>query len=363
MLRIPDDRKLRIVAKAYSKSITETNINKCVPGMEIAETIFNEFGAILIHIGTILDLSMIKMLKRLGFEKIKVYEANENNASEDLIQTFKLKYERTLVTLIEVFQDLDSGKPLDSKKVSSIADSITDKNIQEGEILKNIHLFQQFDKYIYTHCLNVSIISMLISRWLKYKENDIRNVVMAGLLHDIGKVKINKNILNKPGLLTPHEFETVKKHVLYSVELSKNMPEINKEIQSAILMHHEREDGRGYMLGLKGDKIHEFAKIIAVADAFDAMSSDRIYKKSISPFEIFGQMENEETGCFNKRIVASFLQFAPAHYIGEKFFISSNEIGEVVFINSNSISRPLIKIGSRYIDLSKDSELKLGHMV
>lgn len=363
MNNISNSEALHIGSKAFQKNRLEITIDMCIPGMMTAEAIFNTRGVIIIRENTILDLSIIKTLKRLGVEKLKVFDNSRDSNLESAAQVFQQKYMNDLAITTEVIQDLYSGKPIDIIKVNTIVDSIIDKTIESDKILKNMNYSNQLSVYEYTHCINVSILSMIIARWFNYSDNEIKMIVRSGLLHDIGKTKVEKSILNKPGSLDKYEFEEARRHVDYGIEIIENVSDISYDEGMGILKHHEREDGSGYVYGLKGTDIHEFAKIIAVADVFDAMSSNRVYSKSVPVFDIFDQMETNIIGNLDKRIVNNFLQYVPTYYTGEKFFLNNGELAEIIHINPSRVAKPLVRIGDSYIDLSKDDNLKIVYKV
>lgn len=135
------------------------------------------------------------------------------------------------------------------------------------------------DSYTYTHSINVALLSRLIGKWMKYGKNMQDSLMFAGLLHDIGKMKIDKNVLNKPDKLTDQEFEKIKQHSVYSYELLQLNKDIPLDVKVGILMHHERMDGSGYPYGVCNENINDIAKVLAIADSYDAMISERPYQK------------------------------------------------------------------------------------
>lgn len=342
--------------KAKRQYKAELSIDECEPGMETCSAVYNNMGVVILPENTVLDMNIINGLKKLKVEKIKVYIRNENDLTEST-KIFKEKYLENLNIVKDVLQELYSGKPLNMAKVNIVADSVLEYDGKIEDIMKNIKHISDIDEYIYTHCLNVSMLSMLISRWLKFNDKRTEMIIKAGLLHDIGKIKISSEIINKPKPLLLNEFEEIKKHSIFGNKLAVDIPEIENEISMGILMHHEREDGSGYPNGLKGDEIHEFAKIIGIADVFDAMTTNKVYRNSVSPFDVFGYLENEGLKKFNKRILMTFLDNASDYLRGEKFLLNTNEIGEIVYINAEAYAKPIIKIGDRFVDLNKNPEI------
>ena len=361
-MTILDEGTLHISSKAAVKYKVEVNVEELVPGMEIAENIFNDWGAIIIAENSILDHSLIKGLNMLGIKRIKTYR-KAYDVWDRSFEEFKIRYTQNLILIREVIQDLYTGKPLDMGKINAITRSINEKNYEGIDILKFIGEGRVADEYIYTHCINVAMLSMLIARWLRLGEEETEEVEKAGLLHDIGKSRIAPSIVNKPGPLLPHEFEEIKKHPAYGYEILKGVEGLPDEICRGVLMHHEREDGSGYPAALKRESISEYARIIAVADIYDAMTSDRTYLRKQSPFSAFEYLESVSLKELDTRITEVFLENAPSFYVGEKFFLNSGEICEIVFIDPKKPSKPLIKIGERYVDLSRDRSLFIERMI
>ena len=219
------------------------------------------------------------------------------------------------------------------------------------------------DQYTFTHSINVALYSMLIAKWLELSEKQITGVIQAGVLHDIGKTKIKPEILNKKGPLLPEEFEQIKQHPIYSYQIIKDIPQISKKTLAGVIMHHERENGTGYPLGVSGKHIPLYAKTIAVADVYDALTSERVYKKRVTPFETFREFEKIGYGEFDVKIMLTFLANIANFYIGSKVKMNTGEIGEIVFVPPYSISKPIVSCGGKYIDLAKDPSYAIEEMI
>lgn len=339
------------------------SIENCMPGMKMAETIHNEYGAVIIAEHTILDEHLINKLSNLGFDRVKVYDEFDNIKEPDSSELFKAQYAENVDTVKEILHDISDGKSVDINKVNYVSESIVMRINENRDIVSCISRMKTADEYTYTHSVNVSLLSMLIGKWLRMDLEKIREIVQAGLLHDIGKSMIPQELLNKPGNLTPEEYEEMKMHPYYGFRIAENMPGLSEDIKKAILLHHEREDGSGYPLGLTGSQINEFAKIIAVADIYDAMTSKRIYRKKESVFGVLELLENNMYGILDTRIVRAFLTNIAAYYIGDMVRLNTGETGEIVYINPMHISQPLVKAGDKYYDLSKDTNIKIVEML
>lgn len=219
------------------------------------------------------------------------------------------------------------------------------------------------DEYTYTHSVNVAFYSALMAKWLKYSEREIKRVIEAALLHDVGKIKVPSALLNKIGKLLPDEFEEIKKHAIYGYEMVSEIKELSSEVKKAVLMHHEREDRSGYPFKAGAEDINQYSKIVAIADVFDAMTTDRVYKKGVSPFDAFFMFQTTGQESFDIKIVGTFLGNICACYTGTNVLISTGDIGRVVYIPPHNISRPVIKVASGYLDFSRDESLKILRII
>ncbi len=336
---------------------------ECIPGMIMAETIFNDYGAAIVAEETILDRNIIDKIKRLGIIKIKVYDSSNDNIIVNGTELFRAQYNENVDTIKSLLRDIAAGKEVDVKKVNEVSDSIIARINENRDILSCINQMRNADEYTYSHSINVSLICMLIGKWLKFDYYKVKELVQTGLLHDIGKGKVPHEILNKPGTLTTAEYEEIKMHPLYGYRLAEQIPNLNENILNGILMHHEREDGSGYPLNLKGDQIGEYAKIVAVADIYDAMTSNRVYKEKGSPFEVFELMEKDAFGVFDQRVISAFLKNIGTYYIGDFVRISTGDIGEIIYINPNHISQPIIRANNKFIDLSLEKDVKILELI
>lgn len=339
------------------------SVDDCLPGMKMAETIFNDYGAVIVSEDTILDIKIIEKIKRLGIIKIKVYDSSSENIIVNGAELFRAQYNENIDSVKDILYDISTGKALNEKKVNEVSDSIIVRINENRDIVSCINQMRSADEYTYTHSINVSLVCMLIGKWMRFDYYKVKELVQAGLLHDIGKGKIPQEILNKPDKLTAEEYEEIKMHPMYGYRLAERIPNISEDILNGILMHHEREDGSGYPLNMKGDQIHEFAKIIAVADVYDAMTSNRVYKGKGTPFDVFELMEKDSFGIFDPKVINVFLKNIGSYYIGDFVRISTGDIGEIVYINPSHVSQPIIRVNNKYIDLSLEKNVKILELI
>ncbi len=214
------------------------------------------------------------------------------------------------------------------------------------------------DNYTLHHSIAVGILSAMIGNWLKLSERDIDSLMLSGLLHDIGKILIPSEILNKPGKLLPREYEVIKKHTILGYQILKNTVGVSNRQALVALEHHERADGSGYPLHIKGERTSQFGRIVAVADVFHAMSSAKVYHDALPVYYVLNELQQGLFGHFDPSIVAVFMKKMMEFLIGVPVQLSNGQIGDIIWINPANPLRPLIKTeNNQFIDLNVNSPI------
>ena len=294
---------------------------------------------------------------------IKIYEEAGDIITAGRKELFKAQYNENMGMVKNILRDISEGKEVDAENVNKVTDSVLARINENKDIVDCINELRTVDKYLYTHSINVSLLVMLIGKWLKYDYKNIKSLVISGFMHDIGKSKISPYILNKAGRLSSEEFEEIKKHPTYGYKIAEHIPGLDDNALKGILMHHEREDGSGYPLGLKSGQINDYAKIIAVADIYDAMTSDKAYRSKTCPIDVIETMEKDYFGVLDHKVVSIFLKNIASYYIGDLVKLSNGSIGEIVYINPYNISKPIVKSDNSYIDLSTQKNIRILELV
>ena len=256
-----------------------------------------------------------------------------------------------------------TGNCKDITYLQEVAREIIDYDKQRSNVLESMSLIKRGDEYTYVHSVNVAFYSMLIAKWIGLSKDEITKATMSGLLHDIGKVKISDQILNKPGKLTQDEYDIVKQHTVYGFEIASNLNELDNEIKNAILLHHERMDGSGYPFQYNCDRLNIYARIVSIADVFDAMTSDRVYKKKNTPFEAFQMFEREGVRIFDIKIMDTFRSYIANYLTGINVLLSNGESGDIVFVPLNNITNPIVRVMNEYRDLSSENTIKILELI
>jgi HD-GYP domain-containing protein (c-di-GMP phosphodiesterase class II) len=222
---------------------------------------------------------------------------------------------------------------------------------------------QAKDDYTYRHNIGVGVISTLIGKWLHLKDDELSLLSTAATLHDVGKINIEDDILNKPGKFSYEEYEIMKQHTTFGYDIIKRTPNLPPQIALVALQHHEREDGRGYPHGLTGDKMDYFSKIVAVADIFHAMTSKRVYKDATPFYMVIRQMQEDSFGVLDHAICHVFVHRMMELAIGDEVILTDGRRGYIINSNPLDIINPLVRVGETYINLSKEPNLYIQTLV
>lgn len=285
-------------------------------GKKVKNDIANSYGMILIPAGTLLLDLHVELLKNHNVDPLSIILVSE---VEDV---YKHSVDRAVQTSEELFQSIGKSQKIPLLEIQEELLPVIQQVSEHSNIFRLFQVVRATDEYTYQHNIGVGILSTLIGKWLKLPEPDLSTLSLAATLHDVGKVNVPIEILNKPGKLTKEEYDLIKKHTIYGYEILKNTEGLNRRIPLVALQHHERNDGKGYPLGLKHNQVDYFSKIVAVADIFHAMSSKRPYHDPIPFHEIVSRMRTGLFGELDPNIVSVFLDNMINKLIGETVFLS-----------------------------------------
>lgn len=263
----------------------------------------------------------------------------------------------------ELFETITMSRKIPLMEIRQEVIPVVHKISRNPDIFALFEAVKAKDDYTYQHNIGVGVLATLIGRWMGLDESELSILSVAATLHDVGKLKIPNEILNKPGKLTAEEYELMKQHTVYGYEMLKETPGLNPRIALVALQHHEREDGRGYPLGIQKDEIDIFSAIVAVADVFHAMSSKRPYHDPISFHEIVRQMSQGKFGELNPHIVSVFLDNMLKKLVGKQVVLTDGRMGEVVLLNPHLLERPLVKVEDQFLDLSHCKDVHIMEII
>jgi len=342
-------------------------VNCLRPGMICGQDIIGKKGEFLLGLGVPLQDVYIRRLRHYGFHGIYITDT----LSEDIVVADVINNTlraRSVTVIKELFADIRHGKSDPDKRIDTLenlVDSMLDQIITSNDIQVNMLDLKIFDDYTYFHSVNVCVLSLLLGHAAGMNRQNLHVLGMAAILHDIGKVFIDKEILNKPGRLSEEEFNIIKDHPGNGYKYLLNCFKVPEDALSAILDHHERVDGSGYPNGKTESGICKAGQIIAVSDVFDALTSDRPYRRALPTAEAIEYVMGCSNSAFNTDIVKIFLQKIVPYPPGVTVSLSDGSIGIVVRNNPQACLRPVIRIykaggrmleSTRLIDLLNDRE-------
>lgn len=278
---------------------------------------------------------------------------------------FNDKFLKTIAHMKETFNRVVmKNQEIDSEEILAEVESIVATSRNSLHILDMLQCMKGYDDVTYVHGLNVALLSNMIGKLVfpKISDEDLKVLTLAGLLHDIGKMMIPDNVLQKNGHLTISEFNLIKTHVLHGNAILKNL-NLDPRIAEVAMRHHERCDGSGYPGGYTRGQMSPFSKIVAIADTYDAMTSDRVYRKAICPFDVIHMFEREGLVKYEVEYLLPFLTIAVQAYLNTEVQLSTDEIGKVVMINVDELSKPIVKVGGVYYDLTKEHTISIDRII
>lgn len=369
-------------------------ISDLKPGMKLSKSVYNYNNSIeLLAKDTVLSSRKIYLLENSGIDSVEVYEhkdiigqenvdveAIEKDLEEDVEEILtnvvnqnmvihKLTgegnkpidevHEETIEETKEIFQHLEDKDSLDIESIEENVKKMLPDMIKNDDVLMRLQQLKQTDNYTFEHSLRVSILAANIAKWLGYSKQQIEEVAEAGLLFDIGKMKVPNYIIKKSSRVTDDEFELIKKHCQLGYRILLQTKGVSASIKYAALQHHERMDGSGYPLRLRAGQIHEYAKIIMVCDVFDAMISDKPYGMGVSIFEAAEYIDWNANNLFSEKVVYFFLRRISEYFLGKKVVLSNGMTGRIVYVDKNSPMRPFVKVDGEIIKLTEDRSIKI----
>ncbi len=360
--------------------IKEIHISKFKPSLKLAEDIYSSLGGILYRKGTTLKEKDNEILKAFGVLKFKIEEGKlinkieerdnkecqstddeekPNEAQHDKkITLFQREFHQGTVTIDKLLKAARGKTDVSILELREAIQPLIDKlNTDPKQLLTiNSSLFK-LEQYQSYHSLFVGLMSYLLAKWLELDKNEWMPIALAGVLHDIGMSRVPDQITFNKGKLNHYELAEIKKHPVYGYEILKETIGLNKGTLLAVLQHHEREDGSGYPLKLKKEQIHNYAKIIAIADVFHAMISRRTYRSGYTIFNTLEHLLREGYQKLDMKYVHILVQKISQFTLSEKVRLNDGRQGVVMFIDQHYPTKPWVKVGNDIINLINEKTI------
>lgn len=326
------------------------------PGMRLGKNIMAADGRILLQAGTELRESYIRILQRMEVPGVYI----TNQLAPD-IEPHDVVSERSRMALTESMREAmtEIGRTVgaslkqghrrfqggfDTAKLKAGVDMIVTELLKNPRALVNLQDIRSADSYTLGHSVNVCVLSVLMGMSAGYNEKQLHELGMGALMHDIGKVAIPAEILNKASALTPEEYELMKQHTIIGWEVLSKQPEISYVSSAMALQHHERWSGQGYPRQLKEKEIHPYSRICALADCYDAMTADRTYRKGYTPLRALKQLTELMSDYFDPDLLKSFAECVAVYPVGALVELSGGYEAIVVAVERGKNTRPKVRI-------------------
>lgn len=343
-------------------------LDKAQTGAVVARAIHTLDGVFLLSAGTVLTPEHKEKLQNYGITEIYIEDTiSEGIEIPELIREEVITEVKSQVKKMMTSPSIKVS--VDVKKVGEIVERLIANILENDRIVASLCDVRSIDEYTFSHSVNVSVISIVTGIGVGMKEDTLRDLGIGALLHDLGKVMVDDTILRKPTNLTSIEYDEVKKHTYYGYEILQKSENISREACDIALSHHERLDGSGYPRRLKSSDIQIFARIAAIADVYDALTTDKVYRRKMMPHDVLDYMLSLGGKHFDKSLLDAFVRHIAYYPVGTAVILNSGEKGLVSEYNPYFPNRPVVSVvidesghslkKYREVDLSKKLEYRV----
>lgn len=258
--------------------------------------------------------------------------------------------------ICKVLSETFEGKAIEVAPFGALADSMIESALLDADALKCMSALRSKDAYLLEHSVNVAFLLVTFGKYLQLDRSMLREMAIGGILHDIGKIKVDNKVLHKPGKLTPEEFEHMKLHQVFALDIMNEAKGLSQMSKDICLMHHEKLDGRGYPRGLKGDEIPLHGRMSCIVDIFDALTATRCYKEAMSPAAAFKILLSLTPFHLDQELVYEFIRCIGVYPVGSLVELSDGRVGIVWTSKDRDALHPIVKCfyslkSKRYTDI------------
>jgi putative nucleotidyltransferase with HDIG domain len=346
------------VSASMNSVIMDQDLEEYGVGKRVKHDMISSGGALLIPAGTVLTREHLKLMKLHRVSIPALVHSTEDKASPiQLLINEATQYAEDLFYRIRTNRKV----PLLDVRVKLIP--YIQQAAEHKNIFQIIEAVKAKDNYTYKHSVGVSVVATNLGKWLGLDASEIALLTLAGLLHDVGKMKISPDLLHKPDALTEAEYVEVKRHTIYGYEMLRETAGLNPRVALVALQHHERCDGSGYPLQLKDHQIDLLSRIVAVADTFHAMSSDRPYQKAKPFYEVLEQMRKATFHGLDPHIVNVFITNLCSKLIGRTVKLTDGRHGEIIYLNPHDSLKPMVMLHKSFLDLTKERDIQIKEVI
>lgn len=318
------------------------DIEKALPGQVLGKSIFTNDGRVLLREGTPLTERYLKALREMQYGFIYVVDPRVPDIEVHDVIPEQLRQE-AVTTIRRAFGDVSKGG-VNLQEIADVTARIVESIMANDALIIQMADLKSHDTYTFSHSVNVCVVGTILGVQLGLDERHLKDLAMGLMLHDIGKMRVPEDILHKPGRLTEEEYATMQEHARSGFDLLRSIQSLSAHSKIVVLQHHEKFDGTGYPKGLKGNDIHLNGQIGAIADVYDALTSDRIYRKRFLPHEAIEYLMTQADRHFSLELVTTFISTIAPYPPGTVLKLSSGETGIVTEVDMRLASRPVLTL-------------------
>ena len=364
--------------------------SQLVPGMVVGEDVLSFDRRTVLSKGTVLTDTLITRIELYGVLNVYIDDSEpeepaapvskpaapksagtgerelsyfERVQSSPIFKEFKANYDQKTADLSFKISDMvNKNVPVDPQLLLEAPLELISVAGSRVAVLDMLHVMRGYDDETFAHCMNVSLLNYVLSSWLRWSEEDQKMAMLCGLFFDIGKLKVNQELLRSPNPLSGEDLDEVKRHAVMGYQILKDTG-VDPHILNTAIMHHERYDGSGYPLKLHADKIDRFAALTAITDVYDAVTSARTYRKAQCPFRAIEIFEEDGLEKYDSEMILTFLTNVGNTYVQNRCQLNDGSVGTIVMLNPERISRPVVLTDNGFLDLMKSDKLRIERLL
>lgn len=318
-------------------------ISEVKAGMKLAKDVVLDDGRILLLAGFTIKP---RYLNKLAAYNVPYVYVEDEIITLDEISEERV-YEDAFTNIKGIMESVRLDEEIDIVQLKDTVNTMIHHILNDDMIFMTLTGIRDIDNYTFLHCVDVCIYTVVTAKALNMSYDEIQELAMAAILHDIGKCKVPLSILNKPGKLTKEEFDIMKRHTIQGMEIAKKMPGLSDKISRIICQHHEKWDGSGYPIGLKNYDIEIGARIISIADVYDALTANRVYRKRFMPHEAAEYLMAQNESQFDPRIIKCFIDNIAVYPQDVIVLLNTGEVARVLPSRGLASMRPKVSVITR----------------
>lgn len=333
-------------------------------GDVVSRDIFNQYGLFVLPAGTQLsDADIAKLYQHnIDYIDIEPRQIDTGAGGSSPQQYLKPMFENAVLGSKSLFMEARESGSIEQETFDVVFQPLADRLPDERDVVSMLLLLNTNEEYTFNHAVRVGILSYYMAKWIDRSEEEALTIGKAGLLCDIGKCRVDPELINKPEPLTEEEYRIIRQYPVHGSEIVKQS--FGDELMTtAVLQHLERMDGSGYPQGLRGEEIHYAARIIAVADVCSAMISTRTYRERRDLLHVLRELHRLSFNELDPNIVHTFISRLLPFFIGKTAILSNGQSGVIIMTNPTDYFRPLIRSDDEFIDISRRPEIEVVDIV